>query len=152
MTIAEAYRRVETAINGLEDAIINEIIPAAEADMVEMQTERLFSGLNADGTPIKNLQTGSSEYSNLTVDFKLRRGQPTDRITLKDTGEFYKVIYATSYDGKEVIFDSTDDKSGELKLRYGEEIFGLTNEDKPNVMEITTSGLRDYVKDVTGFE
>ena len=144
MTIAECNRRVQNAISGLENAIINEIIPQVENDIVTMQKDRIFSGKYVDGTEI------IPEYSYATLDFKLRKKQPTDRVTLFDTGSFYNQIFAESYDGKEVIIDSTDDKSGELKEKYGEQIFGLTNENSISLKEKTTELLIDYIKQTTG--
>ena len=144
MTIAECNRRVQNAISGLENAIINEIIPQVENDIVTMQKDRIFSGKYVDDSPI------IPEYSYATLGFKLRKGQPTDRVTLFDTGSFHNQIFAQSYDGKEVIIDSTDDKSGELKEKYGEQIFGLTNENSTALKEKTTELLIDYIKRETG--
>ena len=146
MTIAEACRRVDRAINGIENEIINDIIPAVESDIVNMQTMRLFEGKNADGTDI------TPEYSFQTLDYKLRHNQPTDRVTLKDTGAFYSQIFAKAYDSEEILIDSNDDKSDDLKEKYGESIFGLTKENKSEIKEETTTLLVDYLKEITGFE
>jgi hypothetical protein len=144
MTIAECNRRVQNAISGLENAIINEIIPQVENDITTMQKDRIFSGKYVDDTEI------IPEYTYTTLGFKLRKGQPTDRVTLFDTGSFHNQIFAESYDGKEVIIDSRDEKSSDLKEKYGEQIFGLTKDNTEDLHEITTDLLVEYVKRETG--
>lgn len=46
---------------------------------------------------------------------------------LKNTGDFYKAMHVTvTKDEFEV--DSTDEKSGDLKKKYGDKIFGLSEQ------------------------
>lgn len=142
MTIFEAQRRMKQIMDGLDDEIINHIVPAVEPDIVKMQQDRLFSGKRSDGTDIE------PEYKFVTTDIKLRKGQPTDRVTLKDTGDFYEGIFAETWDGKEVLIDSSDPKSGELKEKYGEGLFGITDDDSPELKEKSTGMLRKYVKEI----
>ena len=53
-----------------------------------MQTdEQMFSGINASGNSITPFP-----YATSTINYKKRKGQPTDRITLKDSGDFYDSI------------------------------------------------------------
>lgn len=84
----------------------------------ELNLEQMFSGLNSDGSEI------SPPYKEFTVAMKKRKGQPYDRVTLKDTGSFYQGI-RTEIVGNKVITDSTDSKSDKLQEKYGQEIFGL---------------------------
>jgi len=52
-----------------------------------MQTdEQMFSGINASGNAI------SPDYANSTINYKKRNSQPYDRVTLKDSGDFYDSI------------------------------------------------------------
>ncbi len=52
-----------------------------------MQTdEQMFSGINASGSSI------SPPYRQSTINYKKRKGQPFDRVTLKDSGDFYDSI------------------------------------------------------------
>jgi len=144
MTISEAKRRVQYAISGLDYEIENNIIPQAEDDIIEMQMNRLWEGVLVDGSSLP-------DYTPYTKRIKEQKGQPTDRMTLRDTGAFYNQIFA-KVNNSEVIIDSRDEKSEELKDRYGEQIFGLTDENKIDIKEITTGLLIDYVKNITGFE
>lgn len=79
-------------------------------------------------------------YAPRTIQVKLKKGQPTDRVTLKDTGEFYESF--------EVVFDtggfyitSTDEKAKYLIKKYGESIFRLSDEN-------LTILLREYIRPI----
>ncbi len=89
-----------------------------EAEIIDLNTEQLFTGLDA------NKQAITPSYRPLTITIKRQKGQPTNRVTLKDTGDFY--------DGFEVRFDkeyfaifSNDDKAEKIERKYGKDIFGL---------------------------
>ena len=47
---------------------------------------QLFDGLDKEGKEIVNEQGG--KYSPTTVRIKQEKGQPTDRVTLRDTGDW----------------------------------------------------------------
>lgn len=68
-------------------------------------------------------------YSPITVEIKKQKGQPYDRVTLRDTGDFQKSI---KVDANRTEFEivATDRKTPALLGKYGEEIFGLTPENK----------------------
>jgi hypothetical protein len=73
-------------------------------------------------------------YSANTVAIKARKGQPTDRTTLKDTGEFYNtfdLIFNTELDF-EII---ADDMGKELFDRYGKDIVGWNTENTNEIKE-----------------
>ena len=51
--------------------------------LIDTLQDQLFTtGEDGDGVSLGN-------YSPITIKIKKRKGQPTDRITLKDTGAFY---------------------------------------------------------------
>lgn len=79
----------------------------------------MFQGIRSNGSEI--LPT----YADLTIEIKKLKGQPTDRVTLFDTGSFYQKI-KTNVSGQLVITDSEDEKSEKLKKKYGKRIFGLS--------------------------
>lgn len=66
-------------------------------------------------------------YTNYTKAIKRFKGQPTDRVTLKDTGDFYGDMYVTARDGKYFI-DSSDEKTPMLEQKYGKGIMLVTDE------------------------
>ena len=144
MTIAEALRRHEEAMNGLDNAI-SDILNTVEDDIVEMQQERLMKGLFVSEAEIYPF------YTPFTVQVKKEKGQPHDKVTLKDTGAFHDAIFAAQF-GDKIVIDSDDEKSGELKEKYSENIFGLTQENKEILQQKTAKQIAKYYKSVTGFK
>ena len=70
----------------------------------------------------------------------MRKGQPYDRVTLRDTGYFYSGI-TFDFDEHGIFLTSTDDKKEKLIGKYGHDIFGVS--DDPYLTEM----IRDYVRD-----
>jgi hypothetical protein len=67
------------------------------------------------------------------VQLKNEKNQPTDRVTLRDTGDFHKSI---KVDADRTYFEiyATDWKTDDLKEKYGDEILGLTPENKAELI------------------
>ena len=78
------------------------------------------------------------DYQPYTIKIKQKKGQPYDRVTLRDTGEFHSSLHV-EFDDEGFYVTSTDDKAKYLLARYGKTIFRLTNE---NFSEL----LRDYIR------
>ncbi len=114
-SIRELMKRLE---NVDVDQLAMESIEDSKKDLIEWQQEQLFAGKNSAGGFIK------PPYKASTKAIKSRKGQPTDRVTLKDTGAFYKAVFVDVRDTTYVI-DSTDYKSPLLQNKYGKSIFGL---------------------------
>jgi len=76
-------------------------------------------------------------YSPFTVEIKKSKGQPYDRVTLQDTGDFHKSFYI-EYQGDGFEIKADDWKTSMLVRDYGKEILGLNDE---NVEEL----LREYI-------
>lgn len=95
----------------------------------DLQREQLFSGIQADGKEIERLGADYKGYAPRTIREKEKKGQPTDRVTLKDTGEFYLDIFADPR-AEGIIVDSADSKSQQLQEDYGTKIFGLSDNPK----------------------
>lgn len=100
------------------DAISEQAITETEGEFVELNQQQMYAGVNNDGSDI------NPQYKARTVRIKNEKGQPTDRVTLKDTGAFYEGM------GLEIAGDtikefSTDPKNDSLVQKYGPEIFGL---------------------------
>ena len=91
-------------------------------------------GIEGRGISIMSYQP----YAVSTVKRKQRKGQPWDRVTLRDTGEFHDSLHV-EFDGEGFYVTSTDDKAKYLLARYGKTIFRLTDE---NLSEL----LNNYIK------
>lgn len=82
------------------------------------QKLQLFQGIGSDDLEI------IPSYAAKTKAIKTKKGQPIDRVTLRDTGAFYSGI-TIDVIGEIINVDSTDSKSVDLQQKYGGEIFGL---------------------------
>lgn len=88
--------------------------------------EQLYNkGIRGDGVSL-------GEYSPFTIKIKKQKGQPVDRVTLKDEGDFYKSF---TFEGEglqyKVMAEDEKDKTNKaLSEVYGESIIELTDENK----------------------
>lgn len=94
----------------------------AEDTIIEMNIGQLYdSGETRDGKKI------TPEYSSITVEIKRKKGQPTNRVTLRDTFAFQSSFWVQYYpEGFEI--KASDNKTERLTQKYGEEILGLQDE------------------------
>lgn len=99
------------------------------------QDQLYTKGVNRLGVRIDEYQP----YRPLTIQVKIEKRQPYDRVTLKDTGEFYDSFYVETAEDRFYI-KASDEKTNWLIKKYGAEIFGLTND---SLAEF----INDYVKD-----
>lgn len=99
------------------------------------QDQLYAKGVNRLGVRIDEYQP----YRPLTIQVKIEKRQPYDRVTLKDTGEFYDSFYVETAEDRFYI-KASDEKTNWLIKKYGDEIFGLTND---SLAEF----INDYVKD-----
>jgi hypothetical protein len=121
---------VERFQSSLPDVVL-ESVKDNEHYIVDLNTEdQLFQqGIDSDGS-----QVGPG-YAPLTITIKRQKGQPTDRVTLRDTGDFHK-SFKISYGADSFAIMATDPKSRELEQKYGREIFGLTDDSVAEATEI----------------
>lgn len=142
MTISACCNRYEEAMADIDNAITDAIVKVSE-DIVIMQMERLYRGLNADGSYIV------PDYKPYTIIIKAKKRQPIDRVTLKDTGAFYDGIFVERRN-ETIFIDSADSKSEGLQAKYGEKIFGLRDGEKDFLKEQTTDIIVCYIKERVG--
>lgn len=105
--------------------MIQRIIQEHEAEIIDMNAqEQLFeSGENSLGISISTY----APYSPITVEIKQMKGQPTNRVTLRDEGDFESSFYLVISDNQFEI-KASDWKTEELVKKYGSSILGLTRE------------------------
>lgn len=115
----------------LESALREEIRNHEDVITGLIQTQ-LWMGVDGYGNEIK------PPYTLTTVRYKKKKHQPYDRVTLYDTGDFYKSLRVEiEEDGFRIVSD--DEKAQDLLDRYGEKVFRLMNE---SLMEIVRVYLR----------
>lgn len=115
---------LEDIIHDKEDVIVSAI-----AD------DQLYRrGINGHGEKIMSYMP----YTAKTIQNKKRKGQPTTRVTLRDTGAFHKSMFVV-FDSEGFYVTASDEKTEELVKKYSEEIFRLTDK---NFTRIVRSHIR----------
>ena len=65
-------------------------------------------------------------YSVWTMDVKTKKGQPCNRVTLHDEGDFHRSFYIEA-DNEQFEIKASDWKTDALTEKYGKEILGLND-------------------------
>ena len=93
------------------DKITIDVIKDNSKLILDENRSQLFDGLDKDGKEIV------PEYTPTTVSIKREKGQPTDRVTLRDTGDWQDAMFL-EVKGNEILTDSSDWKTDELLKKY----------------------------------
>lgn len=137
-------KKIKVLIAILEDyeELVFEINSQDESKdlLVYLVTQKqLFEGLDGDGNEI------TPGYSEITVIIKQAKGQPTDRVTLKDTGEFYNSFdVVVTLDGVQMVADTIKGNNDLIKI-YGEAITGISEESKKVYLEYFKDEFRNLL-------
>lgn len=137
--MSERLARLDSELRG--GGVVRSAVAANEAYIADMNAEdQLYGrGVNRLGVRISDYMP----YSPVTVEIKRMKGQPYDRVTLRDTGEFHR-SFCVSAGADSFSVSATDGKTAGLVRKYGRQIFGLTRE---NVSELLESYLYPDIMD-----
>lgn len=134
--IADLLNKFKTLGSKMTDgSILDAIIMRYEDEICEMNTQdQLYEhGQNRLGVDIADY----APYTDFTIEYKHAKGQPTNRVTLRDTGDFYRSFYVST-NGKSFKIHAKDWKTEDLEAKYGSQIFGLSDE---NIQSLKTDYL-----------
>ena len=87
MNVWQLKRATDEIIRDYYKQLIIELESLSKA-IAETNADQMFAGLRADDTEIGD----EYPYKPFTIQEKIRKQQPYDRVTLKDTGEFHRSI------------------------------------------------------------
>lgn len=104
---------------------------------------QLEKGINSKGESLASVGGG---YSPITIDIKRAKGQPVDRVTLKDTGDFYDTFNVQVREGEIVITANTIKDDDDLIDRWGSDIIGLTDENLDKLIIFAKGLYIDYLR------
>lgn len=124
--IAALKDRVRAFNERLESgALVKKVIEDNDAEICDMNAkEQLYEqGINRLGVDISDY----APYSPITIDIKKLKGQPTNRVTLRDEGDFHSSFYVVATDTSFEV-KAKDAKAEHLLSKYGSQILGLTRE------------------------
>lgn len=140
-------KRVVEFNDGLTSGeFIKSIIEENDAFIVEMNSEeQLFErGITSTGVSIADY----APYSPITVEIKQQKGQPVNRVTLRDEGDFH-ASFALEITNEQFEIVANDWKVRDLTLYYGDEILGLTDENIAVVArQMVYPGLMEKAKQI----
>lgn len=104
---------------------VQQIIWDNDAYIIDLNAEvQLYEqGVNRLGVDIMDYMP----YAPLTIEIKEQKGQPTNRVTLHDEGDFAGSFFLDVGD-KQFEIKASDWKTEELIKKYGRQILGLTDE------------------------
>jgi hypothetical protein len=129
MKLIDNLRQRVTEFNELLQSgrLIQSIILENEYVITDMNSEdQLYEqGINRLGVNIMDY----APYSPLTIEIKKEKGQPYNRVTLRDEGDFEQSFYVGA-DTQQFTIKAADWKTEDLIQRYGRQILGLTEENK----------------------
>lgn len=129
MAKVQDYMIMTAALRGVDvDRILRHVAEQHQQDIVDMNREQLDAGIDANGDALP------MPYAPKTIEIKQAKGQPTDRITLEDRGDF-KNRMKVNFRRKYFEVTSRDWKTPVLKKEWGDDIFGLTKENKEDLAQ-----------------
>lgn len=148
-SILELLSTVQTVERNLSDGTyIRKALEQNQEKIVELNVEQLYDyGINSLGIRIDTY----APYSPYTVYIKKEKGQPYDRVTLRDTGDFHS-SFEVIFNPASFYITATDSKTQELIDRYGENIFGLTAENRTEFTKeyVVPEVIKDLRKEIFG--
>lgn len=114
---------------------------------VALNVEQLASGKNSDGTKIKPSYS-SKKYAQLKANKNPKPGMWTPDLIL--TGAFTE-SFKIDISGDNLKYSSTDSKAPELSKKYGDDIFGLTeNSNEYYAQSVVFPVMMDTINQMTG--
>lgn len=140
--------RLKTAMG--DGTLIGGVIQDHEKDIVGFNTDsQLYDrGILATGAPVL------PHYRPRTIRDKRRKGQPYDRVTLRDTGRFHsRFKVELSEDSFTIDSDEPNQaKYDYLVKKYSNNIFGLTDENKSAVGEWVKDALMKEIPRILNYK
>jgi len=131
--IKKKFRKV---IRLNENKILNQILRSTELQeyIIELNTQdQLFTkGQDKLGRDLDSIGGG---YSPFTIQIKSQKGQPIDRVTLKDTGAFYDSFYVELNDTYFTIVANPMKNGKDINQEWGGYVIGLQPQNIAKVIE-----------------
>lgn len=127
--IQQKAKRFIKATSNL-DKVVENICRNLEHIIIDMNTSQLREkGIDSDSVSLP------LPYAPMTITYKLAEGQPINRITLYDGGDFQDAFYV-KYTSSQFSLWSTDGKTEKLVSEWGKNIFGLTDENLNKLIQL----------------
>lgn len=118
-----------------------------EALRLNRQVQLYEKGVGVDGKSLRSVYArGAAVYAPKTEYYKREKGQPINRVTLRDTGKFYNTFSVRVISNGEMFIDADTLKDGkDLQDQFGQ-VIGLNEESKSVLREKAKPLILQYVK------
>ena len=150
-----AIKRYNTTLRNLEYGLraFKDYLPMLLEEIIQSKEDVIVSAIADD----QLYRRGSGEkimsyapYAASTIRNKKRKGQPTTRVTLRDTGSFHENMFVV-FDSEGFYITSGDEKTDKLTAKYGDEIFRLTDKNfnriiRSHVRKELTKRIKQIIK------
>lgn len=112
--------------------------------IIELNTQdQLYDeGVDATSTKLESIGGG---YAASTIKRKRSKGQPTDRVTLKDTGVFYSTVEVDVQDDAFTIEAYYLKQGQDLRKRWGNNLAGLTADSRATLIQFILPEIRLFL-------
>ena len=120
------------------ESCLEDTVRSLEATIVDYVAQKQLYEEGIEGRGIEIMSY--APYSPRTIKNKIRKGQPTNRVTLRDTGDFHR-SFRVAFEPGGFRIEATDPKTAALIEKYGPTIFRLTDK---NLTEL----LREYIRPI----
>lgn len=136
-----AMKKYNATLRNLEYRLraFKDYLPDMLEDIIRSKEDVIVSAI-ADDQLYRRGITGKGQkimsyapYSPYTIKMKKQKGQPTTRVTLRDTGAFHESMFVV-FDSEGFYITASDEKTGALIAKYGEEIFRLTDKNLTRII------------------
>lgn len=129
-----AVKKYNATLRNIEYRLrkFKDYLPSMLEDIIMQKEDAIVSAI-ADDQLYRRGITGKGRkimsyapYTPYTIRIKKQKGQPTTRVTLRDTGAFHSSMFIV-FEADGFYITASDEKTQALIAKYGEEIFALTN-------------------------
>lgn len=137
-----AIKRYNATIRNLENRLraFKDSLPMLLEDIIRDKEDVIVSAIANDQLYRRGVNGHDEKimdympYTARTIKEKKKKGQPTTRVTLRDTGEFHESMFVV-FDSEGFYITSSDEKTKYLVKRYGEDIFRLTDKNFTRIIQ-----------------
>lgn len=133
-----SWKFIENIANMNVTQLLQKVLsmPDVQKFIINLNTEVQLFDLGIDSTGVRLSDIGGN-YSQFTLSVKSRKGQPTNRVTLKDTGEFHNSFRVNPLGNGDFEITSDPIKDGvSLFERWGDDVEGLTPNNYEKVIDL----------------
>lgn len=118
------------------------------AEVKRLNNEQLDQGVDAKGRQMRTYKAKYPDvYTRFTIKKKQEKGQPYNRVTLKDTGKFREGLQVKSYPGHASIIGDTTKPEGDIMDNIDvNEALGITDENIAELNQVLRPVLHKQIR------